>query len=153
MCVCHQAFAQISLYASMCMCIHPCMCAIHMHDTHTRHTHTHMSHHISLTFENGGSLDLWIGLHSIVADYFHAGGEAKMVVTYAGPDTGGVQALVQPVHEADLDNSTALQPIEMPQQVCACLVSPRFHLCLSLSHTQHTQKRTRARTHTHTIHA
>ncbi len=115
-----------------------------MHDTHS-HTHTHKLHHISLTFENGDSLDLWVGLHSIVADYFHAGGQAKMVVTYAGADTGGLDALVQPVHEADLDNSTALQPIEMPQEVCVCIVSPCLHVSLL-----HTRARIHTHTHTHT---
>jgi hypothetical protein len=136
------------------VCVHSSMHVCNPYARHTRththtHTHTHMLHHISLTFENGDSLDLWVGLHSIVADYFHAGGEAKMVVTYAGADTGGLEALVQAVHEADLDNSTALQPIEMPQEVCVCLVCPCLHL--SLLHT-HTHRRTHARTHTHYMH-
>jgi hypothetical protein len=39
-----------------------------------------------------------------------------MTVRYSGPDTGNVEALVKAVHEADLDNSTALQPVEMPEE-------------------------------------
>ena len=39
-----------------------------------------------------------------------------MVVQYTGPDTGNKEILVKAMHAADLDNATALQPLEQPQE-------------------------------------
>ena len=66
--------------------------------------------------QKSGSLHLWKGVHSIVADFFHAGGTASMKVTYRGPDTSNAQVLVKAQHQADLDNNTALQPIQLPEE-------------------------------------
>jgi hypothetical protein len=79
-----------------------------------------------MVVDNGGfhgaqkrsnSLHLTPGFHSIVADFFQGGGAASMVVQYAGPDTNGAEVLVKAVHNAELDNNTALQPIEPPEEV------------------------------------
>ena len=65
--------------------------------------------------KKSNQLHLTPGYHSIVADYFQARGGAVMVVTYSGADTNNRETLVKAVHDADLDNSTALQPIEPPE--------------------------------------
>jgi hypothetical protein len=62
------------------------------------------------------SLHLAPGHHSIVADFFVAGGTPKMVVQYAGPDTGNMEILVKAMHAAHLDEDAALQPLALLQE-------------------------------------
>ena len=58
----------------------------------------------------------------------------KVVLTYnIYALAGNTEALVKAMHEAALDNSTALQPLELPEEVprtaCACA---RAHFCSAL---------------------